>query len=96
MPNTEYDRGDRVRMEGAFVDSNSDPADPGEVYLEIRLPDKTTETYQYGVDAALVKDSTGSYHLDYTVSATGSYRYRWYSLVSGITADTGVFYVILP
>lgn len=83
-------------MEAAFTDANGAAADPGEVYLEIRLPDKTTTTYQYGVDAALIKDSTGNYHLDYTTSTTGSYRYRWYSLVSGITADTGIFYVVLP
>lgn len=96
MPNTEYDKGDRAHLQGAFTDSAGDPADPGEVYFEIRFPDKTTTTYQYSVDAEVVKDSTGNYSMNLLLSTTGSYRYRIYSLVSGITADTGVFYVVLP
>lgn len=75
-----YDKGDVVRVSAAFTRVDTGAAvDPTAVLCEIKSPAGAITTYTYGTDAALIKDSTGNYHLDFDVDTTGYWRYRWRS-----------------
>jgi len=75
MANT-YDVGDKVRMSAAFTSSGA-ATDPTGLTFKIKVPAGTVTTYVYGTDAELVKDSTGNYHVDFTVAASGRHVYRF-------------------
>lgn len=87
-----YIPGNLVRLSATFTDnSTSTPVDPTNVYLRVRAPGGTVTTYTYGVDAALVKDSTGNYHLDLDAATRGEWTYRWYSTGTGQAAGEASF-----
>lgn len=94
-----YDHGDLVRIEGVFTTAAGVALDPTAVICEVIAPGGTKTTYTYGTDLALVKDSTGNYHLDISVAVPGTYKYRWHSTGTGQAAewqrfkvDTSPFY----
>ena len=72
-----YPQGTLVRVQVSFTQSGNF-ADPDGVNLRFRPPRQHRTTWIYGIDAAIVKDSTGVYHADLdTTSAVGIWRYRW-------------------
>ena len=72
-----YARGALVRVRVSFTRDGTF-ADPDGVNLRFRPPRQTHTTLIYGVDAAIVKDSTGVYHADLdTTPAAGIWHYRW-------------------
>lgn len=75
--------GDKVRLSAAFTDISEAAQDPGGILCRVREPDSTVTTYTYGTDAALVKDSTGNYHVDFLTSQSGRHRYGFYGITSG-------------
>jgi hypothetical protein len=81
------DQGDLVRLWGEFRDGDQDPIDPTTVKLSIRYPGGKVVTYTYGVDAALIKDSTGNFYLDFDASTHGTVYYRFFSTGAGQGAD---------
>jgi hypothetical protein len=89
-----YDLGDLVRVSGAFTNSAGTAQDPTVVKASVRTPAGVVTTYTYGVDAGLVKDSTGNYHLDVSAAEIGWYYYRWFSTGTGQAADEGWFEVV--
>lgn len=88
-----YDVGDVPRISGAFTDANDDPADPSAVSLAYTDPSGNVTTLVYGVDAALVKASTGNYYAEITADETGDWHYRWVSTGTGAGAQIGQFAV---
>ncbi len=94
MPN-EYEKGDLVSVQATFTNAAGGLQDPGAVYLSVRAPNGTVTTYTYGVTAAIVRDSLGTYSSDISATASGTWRYRWYSDGAGQAADEDVFYVLL-
>jgi len=71
-----YDQGDLIRLSAAFtVDGVA--ANPTIIRCKVRTPGGVVTTSVYGTDAALVRDSTGVYHLDLSVTTSGTYTYRW-------------------
>lgn len=86
-----FDTGDKVRLSAAFTDISGAAQDPGGVTFKIRAPDGTTTSYVYLTDAALVKDSTGNYHVDWVIATAGRYRYRFAGVTSGQAAAENVF-----
>jgi hypothetical protein len=70
-----YDIGDVVRLSANFNDTTQD-VDPAGVTFKIKTPVGTVVTLVYGVDGAVVKDSTGDYHVDYEPPVEGTYYYR--------------------
>lgn len=50
-------------------------------------------TYTYGVGGEIVKDSTGVYHVDIDLTASGVYHYQWLSTGTAAGADEGKFTV---
>ena len=73
-----YDIGDSTRLTATFRDEASNVADPDAVTFKVRRTGGgSTTTYVHGVDAELVKDATGVYHVDLIHTTSGSYCFRW-------------------
>ena len=92
----EHDINDLIRLSAAFTDALTNAAlDPTAVTLKIRRRAKgvTTTTYTYGVDAGLVRDGVGLYHLDYTPTAAGDYYYRFTGTGAAQAAEEKFFRV---
>jgi len=87
MANT-YDLGDLPRITGTFTNAAGVVLDPTAVFCTYRSPAGVLTTLTYGVDAALVKDSTGVYHVDISATLAGVWQYRFYSTGTGQAAET--------
>lgn len=72
MPSS-YILGEVVRLLLSTFDFAGTVADPGSVVLKVKQPDGTVVTHTPDV----VRDSTGVYHADLTLSAAGMWAYRW-------------------
>ena len=82
--------GGAVRITWTFTDADGAQADPSAIFAVVKAPHLAAESYEYGSDPELVKDGTGIYHLDLTLSACGVWAARAYgtgALVAG-SADT--------
>lgn len=89
-----YDVGDLVRISSEFTLQETDAAtDPTSVFVQVLPPSGTIQTYQYGVDAAVIKSGTGEYYYDVDATEGGRWRYRWYSTGTGQAAAPGEFLV---
>jgi hypothetical protein len=97
-----YHMGQVVRLSVAFTEDGA-AVDPASVYLRILAENSgygdDPWVLQYGVDAEIIKDSTGNYHMDYeiTTAADGPGRtaYRW----EGIGTHAGAieaYFNVLP
>lgn len=89
----EYDKGDSVRCRATFKDSSNALIDPTAVSFKYKNPSGTITTLVYGTDAALVKDSTGNYHVDVNANQSGTWYYRFSSTGTGQAADEETFTV---
>lgn len=89
----EYDKGDVVRCSATFTNAAGTPIDPTAVIFKFKTPASAITTYTYGVDAELVKDDTGDYHVDIDANAVGVWAYRFYSTGTGQAADEDIFVV---
>ncbi len=92
MPNT-YEKGDLVRVSAVFTTAAGANLDPTAVLCQVRRATGATTTYTYLTDAALVKDSSGHYHVDVDANGEGLWYYRWYSTGTGQAADETTFSV---
>lgn len=86
MANT-HDYGELVRLTAAFTDADGSAIDPNAVYVQVKDPAGNITTYQYNVDAEVVKDSVGNYHIDINANQAGIWHYRWYSTGTGQAAE---------
>lgn len=88
-----FDKGDLVRVTGAFKNSAGSLIDPtGVVFKYKNGASGTVTTLTYPTDVALVKDSTGNYHVDINASAEGVWYWRWESTGMGQAAGEGEFF----
>ena len=85
-----FNLGQKIRVGYSYTDQAGVAADPGAVFVVVREPGSNVTTYQYGVDADVVKDDTGEYHIDLPLSIAGIWAVRGYSTgsVQAATADT--------
>lgn len=88
-----YTYGQLVRVSLTFKNAAGNESDPTAVYFEFTDPGGTETSYQYGVDAELVKDDTGQYHVDIDCDTAGTWVYRAYATGTGQTAVEGSFVV---
>lgn len=88
-----YDLGDVVRVTGTWTDSDGTATDPGTIVFSYTDPEGTATSLTYGVDAEVVKSSTGVYYVDVTASLEGTWFWRWVATGSGASADEGQFAV---
>lgn len=82
-----YDKGDLVRCSASFTTSAGAAVDPTVITFKFKTPGGTTTTYTYGVDAELVKDSVGNYHVDVSATASGTWFYRFEGTGDAQAAD---------
>jgi hypothetical protein len=95
MANT-YDVGDLIRCTGTFTNAAGTAIDPATVYFKYKDPGGTKTTLTYGVDAAVVKSSTGVYYVDVNVDEVGTWYYRWQATGTGQSAGESYFYAQAP
>ncbi len=88
-----YSTGDLIRVEGSFTNAAGAAVDPTAVFAKYKTPAGVTTTLTYGVDAALVRDSAGNYHIDIDANSEGRWRYRFYSTGTGQSAQEEDFIV---
>lgn len=88
-----YQKGDLARITGNFKNAAGADADPTTVTFKYTNPAGTITTLIYLTDAALVKDSTGNYHVDVSINAAGMWYYRWQGTGAVETAQEGEFCV---
>jgi hypothetical protein len=87
-----YQKGDLVRIDGLFTNLAGAPQDPSTVSLKVTKPSGTTTTEAYN-PGNIVKDATGTYHLDVNANEAGRWFYSWISTGTGQAAENGEFLV---
>lgn len=81
-----------VRVEFVITETGAD-TNPTTVTFTFTDPTGTETEYVYGVDAELIRDSTGHYHVEIPASIVGVYNYDWEATGSGASTGTGRFRV---
>jgi hypothetical protein len=87
-----YDVGDVVRCPGQFLNASLVATDPNTVTFNSITPSGVITTSVYPTDAALVKDSTGNYHVDVSVTEPGEWHYQWVGEGAVQAAEPGQFF----
>lgn len=97
MPTTynEYEKDQLVRVSAAYTTQAGSGQDPDNVFLDITDPDGVVTTYEYLVDAEIVRSSLGAFYADISVGTSGAWRYKWYSTGSGQASERHTFHVLL-
>lgn len=71
--------GRKVRLGMDLTGINGAAADPTGLKLKVRTPDGTISTLVWQTDAALVREATGKFYVDWPIEQAGLHRYRWES-----------------
>jgi len=93
MSNTVFIPGEIARLSLAITNEAGAAADPGALSLKVKPPTGAVQTFVYGVDVAVVRDSVGAYHVDLPLPANGSWAYRWELTGANAGASEGHFLV---
>lgn len=88
-----YNVGDQARISGAFTTAAGVAQDPTALTFKYTDPSGNVTTLVYNTDAALVKDSTGNYHVDIDIDERGRWFYRWIATGTGAGSEPGEFMV---
>lgn len=78
---------------GAGIHAVGTLTDPTTVTFSITEPDGTQTTYVQGIDDEAVKDSTGVYYVDWTITQAGRHYWKWTGTGTVITAEEESFTV---
>jgi len=87
-----YDAGDVVRLTANFTDISNNPADPTAVVLRVKQPDTTVTVFNYP-GGTIVRDGTGAYHYDLSITESGDHYYRFEASGAVQTAAENLFHV---
>jgi len=94
MSHKAWDRGDSVRLTANFRDYAGALADPTQVFFKYMQPDSATPiVLEEGVDAALVKTSTGIFYVNLSVAIEGIWRWRFEGIGVVVAASEGTLAV---
>jgi hypothetical protein len=88
-----YQVGDKVRGSAAFTNAAGSAIDPGTVTFRFRHQDGAATIYTYLTDAELVRNTTGCYHVDFSVGTAGLWYYRFAATGTGQSAGEELLYV---
>jgi hypothetical protein len=72
-----YDWNDSVREKYSIQDETLTYVDPDTITFEFKTPSGVITSLVYGVDGALVRESTGKYHVDLVGDEVGRWAFRW-------------------
>jgi hypothetical protein len=90
----EFAWGAAIRVRGKFkIPGTGVLFDPTTVRIAYRQGANPVTIKTFGVDAQVVKESTGIYYLDIDANVVGDWHWRIYSEGTGQTADEGTFKV---
>lgn len=90
MSTNNYTVGTLVRVSTVVTQIvGGSPIDPTTITLTLELPDGTI----VDLTSAIVRDSTGNYHADYTPVAFGLHQYEWAGTGAAQVAKVGSFIV---
>jgi hypothetical protein len=89
-----FTQGDLVRLDGIFRTAAGVLLDPTAVSVTVVRPDEQRNTYTYVTDADVVKDTTGTYHINVSASIPGTWRYWWHSTGTGQAGKEESFIVL--
>ena len=76
MTQTIYDIQDIARLTGTFTDISSNYIDPTTVTCFVETPDNNVQSFTYS-SGSVVKQSTGIYYYDFTITMSGIHTYRF-------------------
>jgi hypothetical protein len=76
-----------------FKNAAGTEIDPTGVEFRYTPPSGVTVGLVYGVDAELVRDSLGNYHVDIDADESGPWYYRWIGAGTGQGAENLQFFV---
>jgi len=84
-----FDIGDVLRIHALFT-VNGVPTDPGTgPVFKHKDPSGNIATKTYPTDVEVVKDATGSFHLDLTIDEAGEWHYRVSATGTAAAAEEG-------
>ena len=89
-----YDKGDLVRRTVVFKNSAGTPTDPTDVTYKLTEPDGTVTVFEYN-PGAIVKDSTGNFHVDITPDQVGTHSELWVGAGAVQQTDESTWFVRL-
>lgn len=92
MANSYY-LGAEVCCQGTFTDENGTAQDPAAVFVQIQDPSGTTDSYEYTVDAEVIRSATGVYYVNVDCDEVGYWWYRVYATGSGQAAGEEQFLI---
>lgn len=74
-----YPYGSTFRLSATFTNASGKADDPTTVIVSVKAPGRSgaTTTKTYPTDAEVVRDGTGAYHYDVTMSEGGTWTYRF-------------------
>lgn len=91
-----YQAGDTYLARIAIRDGDANPVDPDTLTLNVREPGGTVTTYEYGVDAIIVRDGVGVFHADIPLTATGMWVIEWATTNEGEVEGVQVYVAPAP
>lgn len=92
-----YPKGQVVTIAAEFKDTAGVATDPTTItarFLEPTTPTATETVLVFGVDAALVRDDVGLYHVDIVAGTVGEWPYRFEGTGAVQAVDEHVFKVL--
>jgi len=89
----QFDLGQLVRATNTFTDDTGTVVDPTGVFVNYKSPGGTLTVLEFGVDAAVIKDSTGVYHVDIDGDEVGRWYVFWFSTGTGQASAEESFFI---
>ena len=90
-----YPFGQTVRISATFALDGA-AIDPDTVTFDTKSPAGEVVSYEYNTDEALIKDSTGHYHLDLLPDIAGRWRYDISGVGTAINVADGDWFEVKP
>jgi hypothetical protein len=90
---SEINPGDIVRVltTPGFKNASGVLTDPTTITLRWRVAGGAETAWVFGVDAEIVKDSTGVYHADIPIALPGLHYFRWEGTGTVVAAEESTF-----
>ena len=83
-----------ARLSCAIRDKAGAPVDPTTLIFRLRDPGGVLTVYQYGRDAQLVRDDTGTFHVHWDITKPGAHYWRYEASPNvEVAAESSFYYV---
>lgn len=89
----QFDIGDITRLTVTFKNLAGTVVDPTTVKIQIKLPTDAFLEYTYLTGIEVIKDSVGTYHIDFLITQGGLHYYKWTGTGAVYAAEESQFFV---